>query len=117
MNIVNSYIIEQPKLTAPSAGTALVNATDKQQNAQKAQDSYRKNAAAAEVIEAEYVDYRPNSTPITQEQHDISRTLNAEIFSTPQPIETVPTTNNSVSKYKMTPTDLPLPGTYINTFA
>ena len=117
MNIINSYIFEQPKLSTPTTVTALVNADNKQQSVQRAQDSYRKNAAAAAIIDAEYVDFRPNSKPLSQERRDLNYTLEVENTASRQLSEMIPTINSSINKYQSTPMDLPLPGTYINTFA
>ncbi len=117
MHVVNSYIIEQPQLLASRSGTTPVNQESSNQKVQQARDSYRKNAANAQIIEAEYVDYPAKAKSLLS---------NPTIQHTPVPLEqseaTIETalrnkTNPDIGKYQKEPLDTPLPGTYINTFA
>ncbi len=117
MIINNSYITEPPQLTTPGSVATLVDPAEKHQRTQQARDSYRKNAAAAPIIEAEYVDYRPETKTLRQERHDLHLSLEPETVAINKNITTAKKTNPYVAKYQMTPVDLPLPGTYINTFA
>jgi len=117
MRINNSYISDQPKLPA-TPGASSVNQAAKQQTIQQAKDSYDKNAASSQVIEAEYVDlYSPASSNLQHEKQDLLRTLEAEVGSSSQPVETAQNNNSMVSKYQMVPIDTPSPGTYLNIFA
>lgn len=116
MNLINSYIIEQPKLATPNTGTALVSSTDRQQKNQQAQDSYRKNAANAEIIDAEYIDYRPNNKSLSKNQQAPPIELAKTDAVQPKQENSQPV-HTAINKYNETPIDSPLPGTYINTFA
>ncbi|MDX2479832.1 MAG: hypothetical protein QNK24_05800 [Desulfuromusa sp.] len=92
--------------------------TGKQQRIQQARDSYSKNAASAQVIDAEYVDlYNPDTMDLQQERQDLHLTLEPDMAFPGQAPETGQKFNSSVSKYQMTPIDAPPPGTYLNIFA
>ncbi len=117
MQIGNSYIIDQSKLSISGAKTSPLNQVGKQQRIQQAKDSYDKNAASAQVIDAEYVDmYSPDSITLQRERQDLNLTLEPERISPKQ--KPVNLNSNSVtSKYDMPSVDTPPPGTYLNIFA
>ena len=118
MRINNSYISDQPKLSLPSSGISPADQVGKQQRIQQAKDSYGKNAASAQVIDAEYVDfYSPDNIVLQRERQDLNLTLEPEIVSPMQKPETDRNSNSVVSKYNMAPVDVPPPGTYLNIFA
>ena len=118
MRIANSYILNQPKLSTPDFSTSSADQASKQQRIQQAGDSYRKNAASAQVIDAEYVElYSPDTKALPQERQDLYLTLEPERVSPLQEPETNQNINSIFSKYQMKPVDVPHPGTYINIFA
>ena len=118
MRIDNSHISDQPKLSATSSSAASVNQAGKQLRSQQAKDSYNKNAASAQIIDAEYVDlYSPDSKTLQQEHQDIYSTLEPEMVSPAQEPKTNQNINSIVNKYQMKAVDVPHPGTYLNIFA
>jgi len=117
MHIANSYIIEQPWRTTVSPVTTLIGQDSGNKKTQQAQDTYRKNAANGQIIEAEYVDYPTktktlNSQPSSQQAHPIFDQPKTIIKPTQQN-----QTNLALRKYQAAPLDTPPPGTYLNTFA
>ena len=115
MRINNSYILEQPKLT-PSNSAA--NQAERQRRSQQAEDSYNKSSAAAQVIDAEYVDlYSPDTKTLQQEQQDIPTSLKPEMIIPAQKLTMNRSSNSIVSRYETTSVDVPTPGTYLNIFA
>jgi len=117
MHIANSYIIEQPRRTTASSGTTLIGQDSGNKKTQQAQDSYRKNAANGQIIEAEYVDYPTktktlNSRPSNQQAPPIFDQPETTTESTQQNQK-----NLALHKYQAAPLDTPPPGTYLNTFA
>ena len=118
MRITNSYILDQPKLPGSNSGASSADQAGKQQRIQQARDSYNKNAASAQVIEAEYVDlYSPDTKALQQENQDLDLTLEPKMVSQTQEPETNQNINSIVNKYQMKPVDVPHPGTYLNIFA
>lgn len=118
MRISNSYISDQPRLSTPGSGTSSVDQAGKQQRIQQARDGYNKNAASAQVIEAEYVDsYSPDNKIVDQKPQDFPLTLEPEIVSLTQEPETDQKLNSNINKYQTKPVDVPHPGTYLNIFA
>ena len=117
MHIANSYIIEQPQRTTARSGTTLIVQDSGTKKTQQAQDSYRKNAANGQIIEAEYVDYPTKTKSINLQP---SSQQSPPIFDQPEATNE-PTlqnqTNPALRKYQIAPLDTPPPGTYINTFA
>ena len=115
MRIDNSYILDQPKLPASNP---TVNQTGRQLRSHQAEDSYNKNSAAAQVIDAEYVDvYSPDSKILHKKRQDIHTPLRPEIIIPTQKLTMSQKTNPIASKYETTPVDVPTPGTYLNIFA
>jgi len=118
MRVTNSYIIDQSRLLAPNSSVSSADQAGKQQRIQQARDSYNKNAASAQVIEAEYVDvYHPAPQTLQQERQELNLTLEPEIGSPKQKTETDLINNSIVGKYIKAPVDVPRPGTYVNIFA
>ena len=118
MRVSNSYILDQPRLSTPGSCASSVDQTGKQQKIQQAKDCYNKNAASAQVIDAEYVDlYSPDNKALQQEHQDLHLTLEPEVVFQPQEPETDRSINSIVNKYQMKPVDVPNPGTYLNIFA
>lgn len=117
MRINNTYIFDQPKLPATHAEASSANPAVKQQRVQQAKDSYSKNAASAEIIDAEYVDlYSSETKPFQQEKLTLYQTLESEAASS-QRKSTIGNNNSVFSRYQMGPADTPPPGTYLNIFA
>ena len=118
MLINNSNISDQPRLSVPGSCTSSAGQAGKQQRIQQARDCYNKNAASAQVIDAEYVDLYSPDTKILQQQHqDLHLTLEPEIASHMQEPATDQNINSIVNKYQTKPVDVPHPGTYLNIFA
>ena len=117
MRINNTYIFDQPKLPATHAERSANNSAVKQQRVQQAKDSYSKNAASAEIIDAEYVDlYNSETKTFQQEKLTLHQTLESE--TAPSQQKSAIGNNNSVfNRYQMGPADTPPPGTYLNIFA
>ncbi len=111
MQIAGSHTFDQTKLVSlesnPTAGRA-----GRQQRIRQANDSYSKNAASAQVIDAEYVDlYHPEkihqqAIPSLEQFIAVEATPAEQLFAHP-----------TSSKYPMQDPDTPPPGTYINYFA
>ena len=115
MRIDNSYILDQPKLPASNSAA---NQAGRQRRSQHAEDSYNKSSAAAQVIDAEYVDlYSPDNKTLQQEQQDIPTPLKPEIIITAQKLTLNQGNNSVISRYETTSVDVPTPGTYLNIFA
>ena len=118
MRIDNLYISDQPKLSTQSSSMSSVHQAGNQQRTQQDRDSYNKNAASAQVIDAEHVDlYSPDSKTLQQEHQDIYSTLEPEMVSPTQEPKTNQNINSIVNKYQTKPVDVPHPGTYLNIFA
>ncbi len=118
MRIVNSYISDQPKLSASNSGVSSADQAGKQRRIQQARDSYNKNAASAEVIEAEYVDlYTIDTKDLRQEHQNLHLTLEPEMVSQAQGSEIDQNIDSILNRYQTKPIDMPLPGTYLNIFA
>ena len=118
MRISDSYISDQPRLSTPGSCTSSAGQAGKQQRIQQARDCYNKNAASAQVIEAEYVDlYSPDNKALQKEHQDFHLTLEPEEVSQPQEPKTDRSINSIVNKYQTKPVDVPHPGTYLNIFA
>ncbi len=118
MRINNSYILEQPKLSATNSGVSSANQAGKQQRIQQAKDSYSKNAASSQIIDAEYVDlYTSDTNAFQQENQNLHLTLEPEVATQQQRFETGQKISSIFSKYQMAPVDAPPPGTYLNIFA
>lgn len=117
MRIAHSYISDQPKQSATSGGVTSTDQARKQQRIQQAKDSYDRNAASAQVIEAEYVDlYRPDRKDLQQTPQPPQLTLEPEVVSRTQGSEAGPNINSILNKYQTKPVDVPHPGTYLNIF-
>ncbi|MDX2494773.1 MAG: hypothetical protein QNK27_07405 [Desulfuromusa sp.] len=118
MHIINSYISEQPKLSAPGTRVSPADQAETRQRIQQAKDSYSKNTASAQVIDAEYVDlYNPDAITLQQECQDLNLTLEPEMASPLQEPEIDQNIHSIINKYQMAPLDIPHPGTYLNVFA
>jgi len=118
MRIINSYIPDQSKLSTPGARVSSADQAGAQQRIQQAKDSYSKNAASAQVIDAEYVDlYNPDAMTLQQDYQDSNLTLEPKTAPSLQKTETGQNINSIVNRYKMAPLDIPHPGTYLNIFA
>jgi len=118
MRINNTYIFDQPKLPASRAGGPSANPAVKQQRVQQAKDSYSKNAASAEIIDAEYVDLYSSETKTFQhEKLTLHQTLESNTAALQQDSAIVKNNNSVFNRYQMVPIDTPPPGTYLNIFA
>ncbi len=118
MRISNSYITDQPRPSTQGAVVSTADQAGKQQRIQQARDSYNKNSASAQVIDAEYVDlYGPDNKVLQQVPQDLHLTLEPEMVSQPQEPETDHGISSIVNKYQVNPVDVPHPGTYLNIFA
>ncbi len=116
MQIGGSYTYNRSQLVALESNPATTDQTGKQQRLRQANDSYSKNAASAQVIDAEYVDlYTPDNLAPQQTQNPgvlVEATGIPEEKPAMQVLEQ-PTTE----KYQLQTPDTPPPGTYINYFA
>ena len=118
MRIDNSYISEQPKLTATNSASFSANQAPSQQKIKQAKDSYTQNATSAQVIDAEYVDlYNQETRVFKQENQSQHLTLETDATSPQQKFESGQDMNSVLSRYQMAPIDTPPPGTYLNIFA
>ena len=82
-----------------------------------ASDRYIQNAAAAQVIEAEYVEVNsPASKDFHQELQDLTNSITPEDFDLSAKTPAMTKTNNALASYQQRP-NAPPPGTYINLFA
>lgn len=118
MRIDTSSISEQPKLSAIHAATSSVNRAESPQRIKLAQDSYTKNAASAQIIDAEYVEsYTPDTIALQQKHQTLHLTQEPVMTASKEKPETNQQINSVISKYLMTPIDAPPPGTYLNIFA
>ena len=115
MQIGGSYTYNRSQLVVLEANPEPAGQVDRQQRLLRANDSYEKNAASAQVIDAEYVDlYTPkNRTP--QQAQNLDILSEAEVPETEAATQSLeqPTTE----KYQLQAPDTPPPGTYINYFA
>ena len=117
MHINNTYIFDQPKLPATHVGGSSANPAAKQQRVQQAQDSYSKNAASAEIIDAEYVDlYSSEAKTFQQEKLALHQTLDSGAAPSQQK-SAISHNSSAFNRYQIGPADTPLPGTYLNIFA
>jgi len=114
MQIAGSHIFDQTRLVSLESNSAAENRVGKQQRLRQANDSYNKNAASAQVIDAEYVDlYTPESVVPQQQNVDITFKPEASSSVSAQQLSEFPV----ASRYQLQDPDTPPPGTYINYFA
>ncbi|WP_139167542.1 hypothetical protein [Desulfuromusa kysingii] len=114
MQINSSYILDHSRLAITPSGQSASN-----QATEQAKDSYAKNTATAQVIDAEYVDtYNPKSTAASQEKKQIPQRF-PDVGTTTLQLESSATQNNNsiFSKYQTSAVDTPPPGSYLNIFA
>ena len=114
MHIAGSHIFEQTRLVSLESNSVTENRVGKQQRLQQANDSYDKNAASAQVIDAEYIDlYTPENIIPQQQNPDITFEPEAASSVLAQQLSESPV----ASRYQLQDPDTPPPGTYINYFA
>ena len=113
---INSFpILNRSQLVALESTPATSDRAGTQQRLRQANDSYNKNAASAQVIDAEYVDlYSAENKSIRKTQDiDVMLATNApEENRATQSLQQLTT-----GKYQLQDPDTPPPGTYINYFA
>ena len=115
MQITGSPILNRSQLVALEATPATADRAGKQQRLRQANDSYTKNAASAQVIDAEYVDLYSTEKKAPQQTQDIDVMLAA---NTPEEKPATQVVQHPASrKYQLQDPDTPPPGTYINYFA
>ena len=114
MQIAGSHIFDQTRLVSLESNSTAENRVGKQQRLRQANDSYSKNAASAQVIDAEYVDlYTPEKVVTQQQNSDITFEPESPSSVSAQQLSESPVT----SRYQLQDPDTPPPGTYINYFA
>ncbi len=115
MQIGGSYNYNRSQLVALESNPATTDQTGRQQRLRRANDSYSKNAASAQVIDAEYVDlYTPDSLAPQQTQSPgIILEPESSIEKPAMQVLEQPATE----KYQLQTPDTPPPGTYVNYFA
>ena len=114
MQIAGSHIFDQTRLVSLESNSAAENRVGKQQRLRQANDSYNKNAASAQVIDAEYVDlYTPEKIVPQQQNTDITLEPESTSSVSAQQLSEPPV----ASRYQLQDSDTPPPGTYINYFA
>ncbi len=115
MQIGGSFNYNRSQLVALESNPATADRTGKQQRLRQANDSYTKNAASAQVIDAEYVDLYASKNQTPPKPQNLDRLLKTV------PSETKPDQQlmkqSSAAKYPQQPRETPPPGTYINYFA
>lgn len=90
----------------------------RQEQIRQAKDSYNRNAADKQVIDAEYVElYTPEKSILQRERHRLDLTLESQPKEKNLPLKSYPVINSPASKYQQVPLDTPAPGTYLNVFA
>ena len=115
MQIGGSYTYNRSQLVALESNPATTGQAGKQQRLRQANDCYCKNAASAQVIDAEYVDlYTPDSLAPQQTQSPgvVLETETPEEKPAMQVLE-----QPATEKYQLQSPETPPPGTYINYFA
>jgi len=115
MQIGGSYNYNRSQLVALESNPATSGCTGKQQRLRQANDCYTKNAASAQVIDAEYVDLYSAKNRTPQQPQNLDSRLKTEAPETklvPQLLEQSTATN-----YPQQPSETPPPGTYVNYFA
>ena len=85
---------------------------------QRARDSYQFNAAAASVIEAEYVDLLKNSARVAAPRNQASPPPQQMLQPADSAASTPAQANSAlVARLQTAPADVPAPGTYLNLYA
>ncbi|MCW8859195.1 MAG: hypothetical protein OQK50_00630 [Deltaproteobacteria bacterium] len=103
--------------SVPSTAT-LNNRKVQQQQVLQARDSYTRNAAFAQVIDAEYVEfYTPGKTAFTQERQKLDLSLAPEPAEIGNSAKNPSLSNTRSNRYQTPSLDTPPPGTYLNVFA
>lgn len=114
MQISGSHLLDQTRLIALESNSAPGNRAGKQQRVRQANDSYTKNAGAALVIDAEYVDqYSPEKVVQSQQKTAITFEPETTLPASAEQMSELP----SSSSYQLQDPEIPPPGTYINYFA
>ena len=115
MQIGSSHVYNRSQLVALESNPVTADQTGRQQRLRQANDSYSKNAASAQVIDAEYVDlYTPDSpTPQQMQSPGVIFEVESPEEKPAMQVLEQPTTE----KYQLQHPDTPPPGTYINYFA
>ncbi len=83
-----------------------------------ARDSYTENAASAQVIDAEYVEFHhPDDKVFIQERHKLDLSLGPEVIGQASTGTAKTNSNTAIGQYQLKRHSAPPPGTYINIFA
>jgi hypothetical protein len=85
----------------------------------RARDSYQFNAAAASVIEAEYVDLPSSSTRLAAAQQQFIPALQQDLpqLADQAPPPTRQASSALLARLQTAPADVPAPGSYLNLYA
>ena len=96
-----------------------VNNGEKQQRKiRQAEDSYSRNAADAQVIDAEYVErYTTGKNSLQHERQTLDLALEPQTGDKALAQKTYPGSNSPGNRYQLMALDTPPPGTYLNVFA
>ena len=105
--------------STPRTWTEPVNNGEKQQRRiRQAEDSYSRNAADAQVIDAEYVElYSPGKNSLQGERQTLDLALEPQTKDKALAQKAYPAISSPVNRYQLMPLDTPPPGTYLNIFA
>ncbi|WP_321391224.1 hypothetical protein [uncultured Desulfuromusa sp.] len=115
MRINPTYILDPLKLPVSKATESSANQIEKRQRVQQANDSYHKNSASSQIIDAEYVDlYNAASSTVHKQNQGFNVILDADDENQNSRVRH---NDSSFDKYQMTSVDTPPPGTYLNIFA
>lgn len=118
MRIDNPYIKAQPEPSTSGFSESTAAKAARQLKVQQARDSYNKNNAAGQIIEAEYVDlYNQENKALQQKNNAPLLHLKTEIAPSKQATTTATTINSNINKYQIKPMDVPRPGSYLNIYA
>ncbi len=112
MQIAGSHSFDRTRLVSLESNPATADRAEKQQRIRKANDSYSKSAAAAQVIDAEYVDMYSSERSVQQKQQSVDVVFESEATPARQLLD-----QPAASNYPLQNPDTPPPGTYINYFA
>ncbi len=118
MLIINANIPHQFNRSTALSPSQLPEKSPGRDQALKARDSYVRNAASAEVIDAEYVEsYTPVSNTFALEREQLNLSLEPESFQQSSKDTPGIRLNEKINKYQFKAFDTPPPGTYLNVFA
>ena len=115
MRIAGSQTFNRTQLVTLESDPAMSDQAKKQQQLRQANDCYTRNAASAQIIDAEYIDAYSPEHPVTPQQQGINNIFEPVVLLTSAAKQAYH--QPAISKYQGQVSDTPPPGTYINYFA